>query len=60
MSKNSSHTPQGAFGYLLSQINPRPRLTVIAHFPMANDTVACALNSVQAHFPDISEPGHIG
>jgi ribonuclease Z len=47
----SSHTPQGAFGYLLSQINPRPRLTVACHFPVANDTVACALRSVQAHFP---------
>jgi ribonuclease Z len=48
---DSSHTPQGAFGYLLSQIEPRPRLTVIAHFPVADDTVQCALNSVLAHFP---------
>ncbi len=50
----SSHTPQGAFGYLLSQIDPRPRLTVATHFPVANDTVACALNSVRAHVPDIT------
>jgi ribonuclease Z len=55
--QNSSHTPQGAFGYLLSQINPRPRLTVATHFPVANDTVACALNSVQAHCPDIQQIG---
>ncbi len=48
--EKSSHTPQGAYGYVLSQINPRPKLAVIAHFPTANDTVACALNSVKAHF----------
>lgn len=55
--QNSSHTPQGAFGYLLSQINPRPRLTVATHFPVANDTVACALKSIQAHCPDIQRIG---
>ena len=49
--QNSSHTPQGAFGYLLSQIDPSPRLTVATHFPVADDTVACALKSVQAHCP---------
>ncbi len=54
--EDSSHTPQGAFGYLLSQINPRPRLAVIAHFPTANDTIACALNSVKAHFPNENYP----
>jgi ribonuclease Z len=48
---NSSHSPQGAVGYLLSQINPRPKLSVIAHFPVANDTVRCAMKSIQAHFP---------
>jgi len=54
--EESSHTPQGAFGYLLSQINPRPKLTVIAHFPVADDTVECAMNSVQAHVPDSNYP----
>jgi len=48
---DSSHSPQGAVGYLLSQITPHPRLTTIAHFPVADDTVACALNSVRAHCP---------
>lgn len=48
--QNSSHTPQGAFGYMLSQINPRPRLTVATHFQAADDTVASALKSVLAHF----------
>lgn len=49
--EESSHTPQGAFGYVLSQINPPPRLAVIAHFPAADDTIKCAMNSVKAHFP---------
>jgi ribonuclease Z len=49
--QDSSHTPQGAFGYLLSQIDPKPRLTVATHFPVAEDTVACALKSVQNHVP---------
>lgn len=49
--ENSSHTPQGAFGYLLSTISPRPRLTVATHFPSADDTVACALRSLRAHVP---------
>lgn len=48
--ENSSHTPQGGFGYLLSQIVPRPQLTVVSHFPVADDTVKCAMNSVKAHF----------
>ncbi len=54
--ENSSHTPQGAFGYILSQINPKPRLSVIAHFPAADDTVKCAYNSVKAHFPNSPYP----
>jgi ribonuclease Z len=53
--EDSSHTPQGAFGYLLSQIDPLPRLTVVAHFPVADDTVKCALQSVQNHIPGIRE-----
>jgi len=57
--EESSHTPQGAFGYLLSQIVPHPTLTVAAHFPAADDTVACALNSVKAHCPwVIWDPKH--
>ena len=51
--QDSSHTPQGAFGYLLSQIHPRPRLAVATHFPVSDDTVACALESVHKHCPDI-------
>ena len=54
--QNSSHTPQGAFGYLLSQLignNVQPKLTVATHFPVADDTVASAFDSVKAHCPDI-------
>ncbi|MCX6924674.1 MAG: MBL fold metallo-hydrolase [Verrucomicrobia bacterium] len=51
--QNSSHTPQGAFGYLLSQISPPPKLTVATHFPVADDTVNSAFNSVKAHCPNI-------
>ena len=53
MIQNSSHTPQGAFGYLLSQIDPRPQLTVATHFPVADDMVECAKKSVEAHNPGI-------
>lgn len=49
MVQNSSHSPQGSFGYLLSLIEPRPRLTVATHFPVADDTVACAMESVKQH-----------
>jgi ribonuclease Z len=55
--EQSSHTPQGAFGYMLSQIDPRPRLAVATHFPVSDDTVACAFRSVQAHCPDIKKMG---
>jgi ribonuclease Z len=55
--QDSSHTTQGAFGYLLSQIKPRPRLAVATHFIVADDTVNCALKSVQAHCPEIKKLG---
>jgi ribonuclease Z len=49
--QNSSHTPQGAFGYILSQISPRPRLAVATHFQATDDTISSALNSVRNHYP---------
>lgn len=55
--QDSSHSPQGAFGYLLSQVNPLPRLTVATHFPVSDDTVDCALKSVQDHIPTIGSLG---
>jgi ribonuclease Z len=53
----SSHTPQGAYGFLLTQINPQPRLAVATHFPVADDTVSCAMNSVAQYVPDIGNLG---
>ena len=37
---------------MLSLIKPRPRLTVACHFPVDDETTGCALESVQAHFPN--------
>ncbi len=54
--EESSHTPQGAFGYLLTRIDPKPKLSVLAHFPVADDTVECALQSVKNHFPMVDYP----
>jgi ribonuclease Z len=51
--QNSSHTPQGAYGYMLSQIQPAPRLAVATHFPVADDTVASAFDSVKQHCSNI-------
>lgn len=47
--QNSSHTTQGAFGYLLSHIKPRPRLTVATHFQATDDTIDCARQSLDSH-----------
>jgi ribonuclease Z len=52
--QNSSHTPQGAYGYLLSQMKPAPRLAVATHFTVSDDTVALAMESVRAHVPGIN------
>ncbi len=58
MVQDSSHTPQGAYGYLLGQIRPkRPRLSVVTHFPVSNDTVDCAMRSIRKYVPDVGELG---
>ena len=44
---------RSAFGYLLSQIEPKPKLTVATHFPVADDTVDSAFQSVTNHCPEI-------
>lgn len=51
--QNSSHTTQGAFGYLLGEISPYPGLTVATHFPTADDTVQCAMKSLKEHLPKV-------
>ncbi len=45
--QDSSHTPQKAFGYLLSQLQTPPRLAVATHFQASDDTVASALKDIQ-------------
>ncbi len=47
--QNSSHTTQGAFGYLLSRIKPRPRLTVATHFQAQDDTIESARKSLDRY-----------
>jgi ribonuclease Z len=51
--QNSSHTPAGAYGYLLSQMKTPPRLAVATHFTVADDTVEVAMGCVQGHVPGI-------
>jgi ribonuclease Z len=46
--QNSSHTTQAALGYLLSKIDPRPRLTVATHFQATDDTIESARASLDA------------
>ena len=49
--QNSSHTPQGAFGYLLSQMAPPPKLAVATHFQATDDTIRSAFKSIRNHYP---------
>jgi len=49
--QESSHTPQGALGYILSQITPPPRLAVATHFQATDDTIKSALKSIRNHYP---------
>ena len=46
--QNSSHTSQAAFGYLMSRLQPLPRLTVATHFQAQDDTIASAIKSLDA------------
>lgn len=50
--QNSSHTPQGALGYLLSQMKPAPRLAVATHFQATDDTIDSAMQSIRKHYPE--------
>jgi len=56
--QDSSHTTPGAFGYMLGQMERLPRLIVPTHFLTSDDTVNCALASVEAHVPDIGRLGN--
>jgi ribonuclease Z len=50
--QNSSHTPQGALGYILSQIQPPPKLAVATHFQATDDTIKSAFESIRNHYPN--------
>ena len=43
--QDSSHTPQKAFGYIMSQTNPR--LAVVTHFQVNSDTTGPALKDIR-------------
>jgi ribonuclease Z len=45
--QDSSHTPQKAFGYILSQLAVPPGLAVGTHFPVSDDTVEPALADIR-------------
>lgn len=49
--QNSSHTPQCALGYVLSQIKPAPKLAVATHFQATDDTIDSAMKSIREHYP---------
>ncbi len=49
--QDSSHTPQKAFGYILSQLEIPPRLAVCTHFPATDDTVNAALSDIRLWYP---------
>jgi ribonuclease Z len=49
--QNSSHTPVGAYAYLLSQLRPTPRLAVATHFTICDDTVDLAMGIIHDHLP---------
>jgi ribonuclease Z len=45
--QDSSHTPQKAYGYLLSQLPSKPRLAVGTHFQATDDTIQSALDDIR-------------
>ena len=51
MVQDSSHTPQRAYGYILSQIENAPRLAVATHFQAADDTIHAALKDIRVWYP---------
>jgi ribonuclease Z len=48
---DSSHTPEKAFGYILSQLKVAPRLAVGTHFPATDDTISEAFGAIRTWYP---------
>lgn len=46
--QESSHTPQKAFGYILSQT--KPRLGIATHFQVNDDTIVPAMNDIRTWY----------
>ncbi|MGA3316635.1 MAG: MBL fold metallo-hydrolase [Candidatus Korobacteraceae bacterium] len=49
--QDSSHTPEKAFGYILSQLKVPPRLAVATHFQATDDTINPALKDIRLWYP---------
>jgi ribonuclease Z len=47
----SSHTPEKAFGYILSKLAVPPRLAVGTHFPATDDTISEAFDAMEFWYP---------
>jgi ribonuclease Z len=54
--ENNSHTPQKAYGYILSLLatppNIPPRLAVGTHFQATDDTIKAALHDIRLWYPE--------
>ena len=50
--QDSSHTPQKAFGYILSLLENAPQLAVGTHFQAEDDTIRSALHDIRLWYPD--------
>jgi ribonuclease Z len=50
--QDSSHTPQKAYGYILSQIENPPRLAVGTHFQAEDDTIKAAMDDIRVWYPE--------
>lgn len=48
--QENSHTPQKAFGYILSQLKKPPRMAVGTHFQASDDTIGPALNDIRSWY----------
>ena len=45
--QDSSHTPQKAYGYILSQLQTPPKLAVATHFQATDDDIKSALSDIR-------------
>ncbi|WP_052166512.1 MBL fold metallo-hydrolase [Methylobacter tundripaludum] len=48
--EENSHTPEKAFGYILSQLKKPPRLAVGTHFQSEDDTISVALDNIYSWY----------